>query len=74
MVFHGVLRRKFNQTTRITYFVHDGVAHIGTSTAANALVLQAISNINASGAHLDTQAAVNASPQIQGSEIGFFGV
>ena len=71
MVFHSVLRRKFNQTTRIPYFVHDGVAHIGTSTTANALVLQAISNINASGAHLHTQAAVNASPQIQSGEIDF---
>ena len=72
MVFHRMLRRKFNQVTRITYFVHHGVAHVGTSTTANAFVLQAFSNINAGGADLHTQTAIDAGTQIHSGEIGFF--
>ena len=71
MVLNRMFCRKLNQASLVSYFVHHGVAHVGTSTATNALILQAFSNVNAGGANLHTQTAVDAGTQIQGGKIGF---
>ena len=54
LVFSGVS----NQSLGLIDFFHDFVTHIDTGCAANALVLQAITDINAGRANLYTESAV----------------
>ena len=63
MLRHGVLRGKANEAARVVHLVHHAVARVHAQAAANALVLQAVANVDAGGAHLHAQRAVNAVAQ-----------
>ena len=65
-VFHAVLRGKADQSARQLHLVHHTVASIHAQAAANALVLQAVANVDAHGADLHAQGAVDAIAQRRG--------
>ena len=59
---HRILRIETDEPARVLHFVHHAVAHIDARRAADALILQAISNIDACWAHLNAQPATDAVP------------
>ena len=69
MQLQGILGGVPDQSPCVAHFVHHRVADVGTGTATNALILQALANIDTRGAHLDAQAAVHTGTQAQRSGI-----
>ena len=60
VLFHRVLGRVTDQAARIADLIHDLIAAVDAGRAADAFVLQAIANVDASGADVHADVAVDA--------------
>src|SRR5262245_548349 len=69
-LLQGVLRGETDQPARIAHLVHHAVADVHAAGAPDALVLQAVADIDPGGTHLHAQAAVHAMAQLQLLNIG----
>src|SRR3989344_1888221 len=69
-VFHAVERGVMDQAARRPDLVHDRVADVDARGAADALVLQALPDVDARRADLHAQGAVDAVALVQGLGIG----
>ena len=67
---HGVFRGVANQPFLIAHLIHDLVTDIDAGGAADALVLQAVANIDPGRAHLYTQGAIHAVTQARLLRVG----
>ena len=63
-----VLRGEADQAARVVHLVHHAVAHVHAGGAADALVLQALADVDAGRAHLHAQGAVHARAERQRGE------
>src|SRR5574343_902291 len=73
VVLQPVLGHVANQALLVAELLHDAVAHVDTGGAADALVLQALADVDAGGANLDTQAAVHAGAQTRLRRVDLLG-
>ena len=69
-VGHAVLGREPDQAARVIHLVHHVVAGIDAGAAADALVLQALADVDAGRTDLDAERAVDAGAQIERCRIG----
>ncbi len=65
-VRHAVLRGIADEPARVLHLVHHGVARIHAEAAADAFVLQAVADVDAHGADLHAQRAIDAIAQAPG--------
>ena len=72
-VGHAVFGGVADEAARVAHFVHHAVAGVDAGGAADAFVLQAVADVDAHGADLHAQGAVDAFAQALRLVVGFFG-